>query len=109
MNIINLSGIINSIQKIDIASKSKFLCNFSLKIKKNENYQYIDCVAFDNLANEIVEKYKKNKNLNCLIVGELNKKRYKNRNGVVKYVIKVEVTQFGFFNQEEEKSGNISL
>lgn len=103
MNNVQILGRLTKDVELRVAQKSKknFAC-FTLAIKNGNDAMFIDCIAFDKLA-ETIEKYVK-KGDRLLVEGSLNVSNYADKDGNNKKSTNVYVNKITFIEPASKKT-----
>lgn len=82
MNSVNVIGRLTDDVKIEMSSKGKSYCKFTLAVQRDkENTDFIDCVVFDKVA-ENIEKYNGEKGMMLGVTGQLETSSYDDSDGI---------------------------
>ena len=107
MNNVQLLGRLTKDVEIKTKGEMKF-CQFTLAVQNGEKADFIDCIAFDKLA-ETISKYVKKGN-RLLIEGRINVSTYEDKDGNTKKSTTVFISRITFIesNTKEDEQKKTS-
>lgn len=111
MNNVQLLGRLTKDVELAKTKSKKVYARFTLAVPNGENAMFIDCVAFDKLA-ETIEKYVKKGN-RLLVEGSINATTYQDKDGKNHKSTNIYVNKITFIESakksEEKKDAQIEI
>lgn len=94
------------LKEIDTKNGSSKVCNFTVASDRQygEEADFFDCAMFGKRA-EVIEKFFQ-KGSEIVVSGEMQKQKYKNKDGENRYNWKCIVNNFDFCGSKKERSGD---
>lgn len=101
MNNVQLLGRLTKDVELEKTKSKKVYARFTLAVPNGEDAMFIDCVAFEKLA-ETIEKYVKKGN-RLLVEGSINVSSYEDKDGNKRKSTNVFVNKITFIESAEKK------